>query len=122
MFYLLDKGGDSLPGPLEERFAAIEQTQQEIFKLLTQQTKNSTPVTMTMKEAAHYARYSMDHFRRLAVEQGLIPFIRPSKRQKGKILFRKEDIDTFLNQTRTADPASKAGPGRPRKPKTGLWW
>ncbi|OGQ95906.1 MAG: hypothetical protein A2521_02925 [Deltaproteobacteria bacterium RIFOXYD12_FULL_57_12] len=122
MFNLQARGGGSLSDSLEERFAAIERTQQEIFRLLTRQSNESTPAAMTLKEAAFYARYSMDHFRRLAVEQGLIPFVRPSKRQKGKILFRKEDIDTFLNRTRIADPAANTGPGRPRRRKTGLWW
>lgn len=112
---------NSLPDRLEARFASIERNQQEIFKLLIEKINTPIPSPMTMKEAANYARYSMDHFRRLAVEQKRIPFIRPIKCQKGKILFRKEDIDTFLNQGQASEPASKAGPGRPRKPKNRYW-
>jgi excisionase family DNA binding protein len=121
MLNLQTRDGGLLPDCLEERFAAIERTQREIHKLLIRQLNEPAPDTMTMKEAAFYARYSVDHFRRLAVEQRLIPFVRPSKCQKGKILFRKDDVDAFLNQTKAAGPASKSGPGRPRKRKTGLW-
>jgi hypothetical protein len=58
-------------------------------------------------KAARYAGYSPDHFRRLAVEQHLIPFARPSGQQKGKILFRKTDLDRCLVKTRTSNPSSQ---------------
>lgn len=80
---------------LEARLSAIEKTQNEILQLLT---KNATPppTAMTLKEAAEYVGFSVDHFRRLSVEKRLIPFSRPSGQQKGKILFRKIDLDKFL--------------------------
>lgn len=118
-----DKNEATLLAQIEERFAAIERTQLEIFKLLSRKANDQPSLaTMTLKEAARYARYSMDHFRRLVVEQGRVPYSRPSGRQRSKILFRKEDVDTFLNRDRTGGLSVQVGQGRPRKQKNNLWW
>ena len=82
---------------IEARLAAIEEKQNRILDLLAN-GEVATGKSMTLKEAAKYAGYSPDHFRRMAVEQHLIPFARPSGQQKGQILFRKVDLDRFLGQ------------------------
>lgn len=99
---------------LEARLAAIEEIQNQILNLLVNK-EAAIGKNMTLKEAAGYAGYSPDHFRRLAVEQRLIPFARPSGQQKGKILFRKADLDRFLGETKDEQSGQ---PGRRRKPKT----
>jgi len=98
---------------IEVRLAAIEEKQNRILDLLTNR-EVAIGKTMTLKEAAGYAGYSPDHFRRLAVEQHLIPFARPSGQQKGKILFRKADLDRFLGEAKDGQPGQ---PGRRRKSK-----
>lgn len=103
---------------LEARLAAIEEKQNRILDLLANQGV-VTGTTMTLKEAARYAGYSPDHFRRLAVEQHLIPFARPSGQQKGKILFRKADLDRFLG---VAGEGQASRPGRRRKAKDIHLW
>lgn len=104
---------------LEARLAAIEETQHQILNLL--EKKESTPgKTMTLKDAAIYVGYSPDHFRRLAVEQHMIPFSRPSGQQKGKLLFRKADLDRFLGETTKGE--QPAQPGRKRKSKEIRFW
>ena len=102
---------------IETRLAAIEEKQNRILDLLAGK-EASTGNTITLKEAAQYAGYSPDHFRRLAVERRLIPFTRPSGQAKGKILFRKTDLDRFLG----ANDKEQAGPGRRRKPATRMIW
>ena len=103
---------------IEARLAAIEEKQNRILDLLA--NKEATiGKTMTLKEAANYSGYSPDHFRRLAVEQHLIPFARPSGQQKGKILFRKVDLDRFLGEAKDEQPKQ---PGRRRKPKNIQIW
>jgi len=94
---------------IETRLAAIEEKQNRILDLLVGK-EVAAGKTMTLKEAAQYAGYSPDHFRRLAVEQHLIPFARPSGQQKGKILFRKADLDRFLSEGEQSKQ-----PGRRRK-------
>lgn len=94
---------------IENRLAGIEETQNKILNLLT---KNASHLAsnMTLKEAADYVGFSPDHFRRLAVEQRLIPFSRPSKQQKGKLLFRKSDLDSFLESSQKSEtPAKRVG-------------
>ena len=103
---------------LEARLAAIEEKQNRILDLLANQDV-ATGKTMTLKEAAGYAGYSPDHFRRLTVEQHLIPFARPSGQQKGKILFRKADLDRFLGEAKDEQPKQ---PGRRRKSKNIRIW
>jgi len=76
---------------------------------------------MTLKEAAAYAGYSPDHFRRLAVEQRIILFSRSSGQQKGKLLFRKSDMDTFLDSSKQGEKEIKQ-PGRKRKSKHIRLW
>ena len=76
---------------------------------------------MTLREAAEYVGYSPDHFRRLAVEQGIIPFSRPSGQQKGKLLFRKAALDRFLSES-TNEKQPKSQPGRKRKSKEHRLW
>jgi len=88
---------------IETRLAAIEEKQNRILDLLVGK-EAAAGKTMTLKEAARYAGYSPDHFRRLAVEQHLIPFARPSGQQKGKILFRKTDLDRFLGEAKDEQP------------------
>ena len=83
---------------IEDRLAAIEKMQLKIIQLLTKK-KNSAQETMPLKKAADYVGYSPDHFRRLAVEQRIIPFSRPSGQPKGKLLFRKADLDRFLGES-----------------------
>ena len=102
---------------LESRLAAIEEKQNQILDLLAGKEAASGK-TMSLKEAARYTGYSADHFRRLAVERRLIPFTRPSGQAKGKILFRKTDLDRFLG----ANDKEQAGPGRRRKPATRMIW
>jgi excisionase family DNA binding protein len=102
---------------LENRLAAIEEKQNQILTLLANK-QAPTGNTMTLKEAADYAGYSPDHFRRLAVERHLLPFARPSGRHKGKILFRKIDLDRFLGETK----AEQSGPGRKRKSPAIKFW
>lgn len=104
---------------LEARLAAIEETQNQILKLLVKK-EPSTEKTMALKVAAAYVGYSPDHFRRLAVEQHMIPFSRPSGQQKGKILFRKTDLDKFLGETNK--DVLPAQPGRKRKSKAIRYW
>ena len=103
---------------LEARLAAIEDNQIRIIHLLTQKA-SSAEGTMSLKEAAQYIGYSVHHFRRLAVEQRLIPFTRPSGQQKGKLLFRKADLNRFLDQS-TEHEQTISQPGRKRKSKN-LW-
>lgn len=103
---------------LESRLAAIEEKQNRILDLLVSK-EVTMGKTMTLKDAARYAGYSPDHFRRLAVEQHLIPFARPSGQQKGKILFRKADLDRFLGESKDEQPGQ---PGRRRKPKNIHLW
>lgn len=103
---------------LESRLAAIEEKQNQILNLLVNK-EAAIGKTMTLKDAARYAGYSPDHFRRLAVEQRLIPFARPSGQQKGKILFRKTDLDRFLGETKDEQPGP---PGRRRKSKNIPLW
>ena len=102
---------------IEARLAAIEEKQNRILDLLV--GRGAASQTMTLKEAAKYAGYSPDHFRRLAVEQHLIPFARPSGQQKGKILFRKADLDRFLGENKDGQPRH---PGRRRKSKNVQIW
>jgi excisionase family DNA binding protein len=104
---------------IETRLAAIEEAQNRILSLLME--KSVVSKNMTLKEAAKYVGYSPDHFRRLAVEQRIIPFSRPSGQQKGKLLFRKADLDNFL------DKSTKSGTivirsGRKRKSKNINFW
>jgi len=98
---------------LEQRITTMVEVQRQIFNLLVQQS-GCTPSTMTLKEAADYARYSTDHFRRLSVEQRRIPFFRPANGPRSKLLFKKEDIDAFLGRSRV-ESVSRANPGRRRK-------
>ena len=86
---------------LEARLAAIEEKQEQILSLLTSKPEQTSQI-LTLKEAAKYTGYSPDHFRRLAVEQHLIDFVRPSGQQNGKILFRKTDLDSFLGKASEA--------------------
>jgi len=105
---------------IETRLAAIEQAQSRILNLLIKGNAPSAG-TMNLKEAAAYTGYSPDHFRRLAVEQRIVPYSRPSGQQKGKLLFRKADLDTFLDSARKQD--SETGqPGRRRQSKNIRLW
>jgi hypothetical protein len=105
---------------LEARLAAIEDNQLRIIQLLTQKA-SSAEGNMSLKEAAEYVGYSPYHFRRLAVEQRLIPFTRPSRQQKGKLLFRKADLNRFLNQS-TEPEQTVSQPGRKRISKNLRPW
>ena len=111
---------------LEARLAAIEHNQSELLQIvgcirLLIQREMPGKETMSLKQAAGYVGYSPDHFRRLAVEQRLIPFTRPSGQQKGKLLFHKADLDRFLaGSIQTEQTASQ--PGRKRKSKTINFW
>lgn len=100
---------------IDARLAAIEETQNRILHLLAKNVSSHLKI-MTLKEAADYVGFSPDHFRRLAVEQRIIPYSRPSGQQKGKLLFRKTDLDNFLNQSISEDQKAKI-PGRKRKSK-----
>ena len=105
---------------LEARLAAIEANQEKILSLLVK-NQSPAPVTMSLKEAAKYTGFSPDHFRRLAVEQRIIPFSRPSGQQKGKLIFRKSDIDSFLEKSLSETKTTKKA-GRKRKSKTICLW
>ncbi|OKY73951.1 MAG: hypothetical protein BM485_15965 [Desulfobulbaceae bacterium DB1] len=105
---------------IESRLAAIEESQREILRLLSN-GNNSSPMIMNLKQAADYAGYSPDHFRRLAVEHRIIPFSRPSGQQKGKLLFRKADLDKFLDSSIKGEKELKQ-PGRKRKSKNIRLW
>jgi hypothetical protein len=100
---------------IESRLAAIEENQRLILDILTNKRVNFPPV-MSLKEAAEYTGFSADHFRRLAVEQRLIQFSRPSEHQKGKLLFRKADLDNFLTKTLQVTHETRR-PGRKRMQK-----
>lgn len=105
---------------IESRLAAIEEMQSRILHLLTKGASSSSG-TMTLKEAAAYTGYSPDHFRRLAVEQRIIPFSRPSGQQKGKLLFRKSDLDKFLDSSKKGE-IERMQSGRKRKSKDIRLW
>ena len=105
---------------LDARLAAIEDNQLRIIQLLTQKA-SSAGKNMSLKEAAEYVGYSPYHFRRLAVEQRIIPFTRPSGQQKGKLLFRKADLDRFLDGS-TQLQQTISQPGRKRKSKDFRLW
>lgn len=100
---------------IEARLTAIEETQNKILSLLTNKA-STAPKNMTLRAAAQYVGYSPDHFRRMAVEQRIIPFSRPSGQQKGKLLFRKSDLDNFLNSSIKKERVAKQV-GRKRKSK-----
>ena len=111
---------------LEARLAAIENNQSEILQAvgniqLLIQGGQPLKGIMSLKDAAKYAGYSPDHFRRLAVEQRLIPFSRPSGQQKGKLLFRKSDLDRFLDGSKRI-PLILSPPGRKRKSTDSHYW
>lgn len=98
---------------INTRLMAIEENQKLILDLLVDKKTNFSAV-MTLKDAAQYTGYSVDHFRRLAVEQRLIPYSRPSEQQKGKLLFRKVDLDIFVEKSiKVENP--KPSLGRRRK-------
>jgi len=98
---------------INTRLMAIEENQKLILDLLVGRETNVSSV-MTLKEAAQYTGYSVDHFRRLAVEQRLIPYSRPSEQQKGKLLFRKIDLDNFVEKSIKVEN-TKQSLGRRRK-------
>jgi predicted HTH domain antitoxin len=97
---------------IDIRLAAIEESQKRIIDLLVNKIKS--PGMMSLKEAAQYVGFSPDHFRRLAVEQRIIPYSRPSEQQKGKLLFRRIDLDIFLEKSINGEKA-KQQLGRRRK-------
>ena len=105
---------------IEARLAAIEEAQIKILHLLVKK-ESMTEGTMTLKEAAEYVGYSPDHFRRLAVEQRIIAFSRPSGHQKGKLLFRKAALDKFLSDSNNEEK-EKTQPGRKRRSKGLRFW
>ena len=111
---------------LEARLAAIENNQSEILQAvgilqLLIQGEQPPKGIMSLKDAAKYVGYSPDHFRRLAVEQRLIPFTRPSEQQKGKLLFRKTDLDQFLGGSKKFEQTISQT-GRKRKSKNIHCW
>ena len=93
---------------IDSRLAAIEETQNKILHLLAKRAPPE-PSIMTLKQAAEYVGFSPDHFRRLAVEQRSIPFSRPSGQQKGKLLFRRSDLDHFLDSSVKGEKTNKMG-------------
>ena len=107
---------------LELRLAAIEETQARILSLLLK-SEHAPPAaaTMPLKKAAEYVGFSPDHFRRLAVEQRIIPFARPSGQQKGKLLFRKSDLDQFLEASKKGENQSKSAGRRRKSPEVRIW-
>ncbi|MBM9514055.1 hypothetical protein [Desulfogranum marinum] len=105
---------------IETRLAAIEEMQNKILALLSNPQPKSLPF-MNLKEAADYVGYSYHHFRRLAVEQRMIPFSRPSGQQKGKVLFKKADLDKFITDS-TKENYSSLSVGRRRKSKRISYW
>ena len=106
---------------LESRLTAIEETQARILSLLLKTTPTAVAATMSLKKAAEYVGFSPDHFRRLAVEQRIIPFVRPSGQQKGKLLFRKSDLDQFLEASRNTKNSSGTLGRRRKSPTVGIW-
>ncbi len=105
---------------IEARLAAIEETQARILGLLTKGATSSA-CTMTLKKAAEYVGFSPDHFRRLAVEQRIIPFVRPSGLQKGKLLFRKTDLDQFLDTSKKDENKPRPLGRRRKSPEVRIW-
>ena len=105
---------------IDTRLAAIEKTQNEILSLLVKKAPVLSK-SLTLKEAAEYVGFSPDHFRRLAVEQRIIPFSRPSGQQKGKLLFRKSDLDSFVDRSIKGERTTKQL-GRKRKSKNIDFW
>ena len=111
---------------IDARLAAIENNQSEILQAvgiiqLLIQGEQTPKGIMSLKDAAEYVGYSPDHFRRLAVEQRLIPFTRPSGQQKGKLLFRKTDLDRFLDGAIKLEQKISQ-PGRKRKSRNLHQW
>lgn len=105
---------------IEARLEAIEEIQNQILSLLVKKEPTVSKI-MTLKKAAEYVGFSTDHFRRLAVEQRIIPFSRPSGQQKGKLLFRKTDLDAFLERSIKGEKTTRQ-PGRKRKSKNINFW
>jgi len=111
---------------LDARLAAIENIQSELLQVvgfirLLIQGEPPAKGTMSLREAALYVGYSPYHFRRLAVEQRIIPFTRPSGQQKGKLVFRKADLDRFLDGSIQLQQTISQ-PGRKRKSKNLRLW
>ena len=105
---------------IEARLAAIEEMQNRIIALLSNKQSKRLSL-MNLKEAANYVGYSHHYFRRLAVEQRIIPFSRPSGQQKGKLLFKKADLDNFIKKS-TQKEHSSFSAGRRRKSKDISLW
>jgi len=106
---------------IEARLAAIEEKQSKILNILLKRSGVEPKKTMTLKEAAAYTGFSPDHFRRLAVEQRIITFSRPSGHQKGKLLFKKSDLDSFLDASKKEEKV-QSNPGRKRKSRDIRLW
>ncbi|MBL4904115.1 MAG: hypothetical protein JKY62_15935 [Desulfocapsa sp.] len=106
---------------IEDRLAAIEKNQKEILRLLAQ-NERSVPEILTLKKAAEYVGFSSHHFRWLAVEQRVIPFSRPSGQQKGKLLFRKLDLDRFLDESVKAKESVRTSGRKRKSTDICFWW
>ena len=105
---------------IESRLAAIEETQNRILSLLTEKSP-AISQNMNLKKAAEYVGFSPDHFRRLAVEQRVIPYSRPSGHQKGKLLFRKADLDSFLDSSTKEKKGTKRAGRKRKSPNINFW-
>ena len=105
---------------IEARLAAIEEMQNRILALLSNNQSKRLSF-MNLKEAANYVGYSHHHFRRLAVEQRMIPFSRPSGQQKGKLLFKKEDLDNFIKKSTQKEYSSLSAGRRRKSHKINFW-
>lgn len=105
---------------IDARLAAIEEMQARILSLLTKGEPSSSGA-MKLKEAAEYVGFSPDHFRRLAVEQRIILFVRPSGQQKGKLLFRKKDLDQFLDASKKREKETRPVGRKRKSPEVRIW-
>lgn len=105
---------------IESRLTAIEALQRKILTLLNEANPKGNEV-MNLRQASEYVGYSTHHFRRLAVEQRVIPFTRPSGLQHGKLIFRKIDLDKFL-ELATHREGRLSAQGRRRKSKRSMYW
>ncbi len=112
---------------LEKRLSAIEKKQNKILAILQEKKPASTlddEITkdfFTLTEAAKYAGYSYDHFRRLAIEQRQVGYFRPSGKQQGKIFFHRKDLDLFLQKNQKEKVVRKR-PGRKRVSTNLVFW
>ena len=74
---------------------------------------------LTLAEAAAYCRRKVEPFRRLAVDHGKVKHYRPTG-PRGRIYFRREDLDAFMSGKKPEEEEKRKEAGRPRQ-KSKVW-